>query len=78
MVRIEKMSRLHPYAGVELFSMKILGLRPYLHDFLTRKGRALISNKSMVQLEKDVRATPLRWCVELFFYEDIKATPLFA
>ena len=39
MVRIEKMSRLHPYAGVELFSMKILGLRPYLHDFLT-KGRS--------------------------------------
>ena len=29
-VRIEKMSRLHPYAGVwNYFSMKILGLRPY-------------------------------------------------
>jgi hypothetical protein len=32
----------------------------------------------MVRLEIDVRATPLRWCIELFFYEDIKATPLLA
>ncbi len=26
---------------------------------------------------KDVKATPLRWC-GIIFYEDIRATPLFA
>jgi hypothetical protein len=27
-------------------------------------------------IRKDARATPLRWCVELFSYGDIRATPL--
>ena len=37
LVRIEKISGLHPYTGVwNYFSTKILGLRPYLHDFLTK------------------------------------------
>ena len=46
------MSGLRPYAGVwNYFSTKILGLRPYLHDFLT-KGVALISNKTKVRIEK--------------------------